>query len=474
VRRQRTFFLGKRPSATVRKDGENPLVPERRHSRLLPADLSVRFDNETVTQVGGYPALSQFLGSVGLNGLLAQHVKMARGPLAFTAPELSRFLVDAKLLGADRLMHVETLRLDPLLTTMSGIDGLPSGKTLGVYLKSFDAGHLSALDALNVKVLHQQWKRRFRGQKKPDVILDFDSTTMTTYGQQEGSDRGRCFRKKDKPGYQPKFAFIGGLGLMLHQRLEPQSQNLNSDFESFFVEAERRLPRKARFWAVRGDGALYSHERILALERRGLVYAISAARTEDLRAVIREIDEEGWEEGVDESGRPYSIARVQYCPKTWGDRRRTYVVSRRLKDDHFQARLFAGEQYKYFAYVTNFRGPLLSQFLFGVERCSLESFIKESKAGFDYHRLPCAERNANEAYLRHVQLAYNLAIFFKLALAPRGVNRWTIDTLRTRLFRVCGNLVRKAGRFTLSLPSWWPYRSVLSQIFRHCTVQMQT
>jgi len=150
------------------------------------------------------------------------------------------------------------------------------------------------------------------------------------------------------------------------------------------------------------------------------------------------------------------------------------VVSRRLKDDHFQARLFAGEHYKYFAYITNFRGPLLSQFQFGVERCSLESFIKESKAGFDYHRLPCAERNANEAYLRHVQLAYNLAIFFKLALAPRGVNRWTIDTLRTRLLRVCGNLVRKAGRFTLSLPSWWPYRSVLSQMLRRCSVQMQT
>lgn len=62
----------------------------------------------------------------------------------------------------------------------------------------------------------------------------------------------------------------------------------------------------------------------------------------------------------------------------------------------------------------------------------------------------------------------------QLALAPRGVNRWTIDTLRTRLFRICGNRVRKAGRFTLSLPSWWSYRSVLSQILQRCTIQLQT
>ena len=89
------------------------------------------------------------------------------------------------------------------------------------------------------------------------VILDYDSTTFTVYGKQEEADRGRSFRKKDKPGYQPRFAFIGGLGIAVHQELLPQSNNLNKDFLSFHQEAIERLPKTANVWAVRGDGALY-------------------------------------------------------------------------------------------------------------------------------------------------------------------------------------------------------------------------
>lgn len=475
MQRQRTLFFGSRPARAPRKDGENPLVPDRRVGATDPAAIEIRFNNDTATQFGGYPMWAGFLQRVGLNGKLAQHIKMSRGPLAFTAPELSRFLVDAKVLGADRLMHVETLRLDPMLTTVSGIDGLPSNKTLGVYLKSFDDGHERGLCRLNVSLVDQQWKKLYRGQDKPDVILDIDSTVFTVYGKQAEADRGYSFRKKDKPGYQAKFAFIGGSGLMVHQRLEPQSHNLNCDFNSFLSEAQARLPKKCRVWAIRGDGALYSEERVEQFERKGWVFAISASRTEHLRSAVATIADSAWEDGVDEYGHPYSIVRMQYRPKTWTGDERTYIVSRRLKDDHLQARLFAGEKYKYFAYVTNYRAPLLTQFQFCVERCSLESFIKESKQGFDYHRLPCAEANANRAYLQHVQLTYNLAIFFKLGLAVRGVNRWTIDTLRVRILRICGNLRRKAGRWLLSLPKWWPYRTVFQQLLQRSEqLQMQT
>ncbi|MHC4137585.1 MAG: transposase, partial [Planctomycetota bacterium] len=76
--------------------------------------------------------------------------------------------------------------------------------------------------------------------------------------------------------------------------------------------------------------------------------------------------------------------------------------------------------------------------------------------------------SANQAYLLHVQIAYNLAIFFKLLAAPNGVNRWTIETIRARLLCVCGNLRRRAGRWILSLPAWWPYQTVFRQLMRRC------
>jgi hypothetical protein len=241
VRQQRNFFYGRIPARTPRKDGENPLVPERRFCATDPAELG-----------------AQYMDDLGLDAALASHIKMPRGPLAFTAPELSRFLIDAKVLGADRLMHLERLRLDPILTSIAGIDGLPSGKTMGVYLKQFEPNHRAGLERLGTKLLDREWRRRCKSRHGKGVILDYDSSTMAVYGKQddsstmavygkqEGTDRGRSFRKKDKPGFQPKFSFLGGLGVMVHQWLEPQSHNLKRDFWEFHEETVAKLPQGPR------------------------------------------------------------------------------------------------------------------------------------------------------------------------------------------------------------------------------------
>jgi hypothetical protein len=468
VRRQRNFFYGRIPARTPRKDGENPLVPERRFCATDPAEVEIRFDNRTATQFGGYPLWAQYMDDLGLDAALASHIKMPRGPLAFTAPELSRFLIDAKVLGADRLMHLERLRLDPMLTSIAGIDGLPSGKTMGVYLKQFEPNHRAGLERLGTKLLDREWRRRCKSRHGKGVILDYDSSTMAVYGKQEGADRGRSFRKKDKPGFQPKFSFLGGLGVMVHQWLEPQSHNLKRDFWEFHEETVANLPQGAWVKGFRGDGALFDIKVVQACERHGYTYGISAPLNGPLGKAIAGLREKDWEEGEDERERPYSIARLRYCPPTWDKKLRTFVISRRLKKETKQKPLVEGEEYKYFAYVTDFKGPLFSQYAYCVERCSLESFIKEAKCSFDWQFLPCAELSANQAYLLHVQIAYNLAIFFKLLAAPNGVNRWTIETIRARLLCVCGNLRRRAGRWILSLPAWWPYQTVFRQLMRRC------
>jgi hypothetical protein len=471
---QRTFFFGKKPEATPRKDGDNPLVPLRRFRAPAPDSFEIRFSNKTVTQFGGYPLWHQFCAGIGLNQSLARHVRMERGPLGFTAPELSRFLIDARVLGAARLMHVETYRLDPLLCQSAGIDGLPGGKTLGVFLKEHDERHLLGIDNLTVNYTNRLWKKRRREMSKTqrkqcdNVILDYDSSTFTVYGKQEGADRGRCFRKKEKPGFQPRFAFIGGLGITVHQELLPQSHNLNKDFLRFHEESLKRLPKKAKVWAVRGDGALYSEELIEHFESKNLVYAISAQMNGPLRDAIFKIPQEDWHEGENEAGHPVSIARVHYKPKTW-KKQRTFIISRRLRPDPTGQRyLLEAEKYKYFAYVINYRATLPEQFRFAVERCTLEANIKEYKGDFHYDFLPCKEFHANKAYVAYVVLARNLSIFFRLWSAPATVNRWTLGTFQARILQVCGNLRRYGDRWILSLPEWWPYRTVMNEMIERC------
>jgi len=471
MRRQRTTLFGKKPRNTPKKDGSNPPVPERRRAALRVEDLDIRFNNDTATQFGGYPLWHAYATEIGLDAKLAQHLKLTRGANGFTAPEAARFIIDVKLLGFERLMHVESARLDPMLTACAGIEGLPSGKTLGAFLKEHTPAHVEALDRLNVRLNAEQWAawREDRGVTgEMGVGIDYDSSTFTVYGKQEGADRGRCFRKKDKPGFQPRFGFQAGLGIILHHELCPQSHNLNRDFLAFHEETVRKLPRGARLDFVRGDTGIYSFGNIRAFELRTLTYGISAPMTPHFSEALRALRKEDWEEGVDPEGRPYSIARIRYCPATWDGRMRTYIVSRRLRDTNGQRSLFEGGEYKYFGYVTNRKGKLLDQFRFCTERCSLESFIKEAKLGLHYDRLPCGRLTANRAYLEYVRMAYNLGIYFKLRRAPRTVNRWTLNTLRSRLLVVCGNLRRRAKRWVLSLPRWWPYQTVFRQIARTC------
>ena len=473
MRKQRNMFFGQAPAESPRKDGSNRPVRERRFAAMRPEAVEIRFDNRTATQCGGYPLWHAFATEIGLDAGLAQHLKLRRGRNGFTAPEAARFLIDAKLLGCERLMHAETLRVDPMLGACAGIDGLPSGKTLGDFLRQHESGHVAALARLAERFNHSLWRRHGRrgGKTGPTAVgLDYDSTTFAVYGKQEGADRGRSFRKKDKPGFQPRFAFLAGLGVIVHQELRPESHGLNKDFRAFHREAVARLPKGARLAFVRGDGALYSKDNIRAFEADGLTYAVSAMLTTHLREAIAAIPEAAWEEGETEDGRVYSVARLRYCPKTWDGRKRTYIVSRRLRSTTGQGYFFEGEQYKYFAYVTNRRGTAVEQFLFCIERCSLESFVKEAKLGLHYDRLPCAGETANRAYLEYVRLAYNLSIYFKLhtALRQGGVNRWTVETLRRRVFNVVGNLRRRRGGWSLTLPAWWPYRSVYRQIERRC------
>ncbi len=472
--KQRTLFYGQKSPRTPKKDGDNPLVPTRRFRPSRCGTIQIRFSNTCTTQFGGYPLWNSFCQRIGLNQRLARHVRMQRGDWAFTAPELARFLIDAKALGAERLMHVDTLRLDPLLCQCAGIDGLPSGKTLGVFLKEHEDRHLVGLDHLNTQLNNELWKKLRRGIAKSRrkamnrVVLDYDSTTFTVYGKQAEADRGRSFRKKDNPGYQPRFAFVGGLGIAVHQELLPQSNNLNKDFLTFHEEAVKRLPKTANVWAVRGDAALYSEERLGYFENKKTIYAISAAVNERLRKAISRIPETMWQEGQDESNHVYSVARIHYTPKTWKGQR-TFIISRRLRSHPSgQLRLFDSDKYKYFAYVTNYRAPVFRQFKFAVERCSLESFIKENKNDFHYDFLPAAEFNANQAYVAYVTLSRNLSIFFRLLTAPPTVNRWSFKTFQDRFLRISGTLRRQADGWSLSLPAWWPYQTIFEQIARRC------
>ena len=344
---------------------QSPPVPKRRMGSEDWKGLRMQFDDPNLTGAAGMPLMFLHERNLKIKDHLARSIKLGRRSDAFGPSECSKFLIDSKLQGLTRISHVGEIRKDPVYCKEYGLSELPCGKTVGKYLKSFEQNHLESLRRLNNKFADRVIRRSARraeeaagqisGEGDPttekiqamerdrkgrlQVGLDFDSSCMAVYGKQEGSDRGRHPRKKDSPGFQPKFAFLSGLDVMVHQRLYPESQGLSSGFTDFYQESKELISDRLAPKYVRGDCALYSKENVKMFEADGLTFGITAQKTSHMWEAIDRLEESDWIEFEGEDGDTVELAELYYKPATWPGSPRVFVLSRRLSESKY-ARLF--------------------------------------------------------------------------------------------------------------------------------------
>ncbi len=96
--------------------------------------------------------------------------------------------------------------------------------------------------------------------------------------------------------------------------------------------------------------------------------------------------------------------------------------------------------------VTNLTRPAESVVAFYNHRGTAEQWIKEGKAAVRWTRLSCRGFAANAVRLQLHALAYNLGTFLRTLALPKGVERWTLTTLRERLIKI-GAKVLSHGRY---------------------------
>jgi hypothetical protein len=74
----------------------------------------------------------------------------------------------------------------------------------------------------------------------------------------------------------------------------------------------------------------------------------------------------------------------------------------------------------------------------------------------------------------HIQGVDNLTVdvTHRLWSAPTTVNRWTLATFQARILKICGNLRRYKDRWILSLPTWWPYRTIIKGMIERCEARV--
>ena len=116
--------------------------------------------------------------------------------------------------------------------------------------------------------------------------------------------------------------------------------------------------------------------------------------------------------------------------------------------------------------VTNLARPAERIIAFYNQRGTAEQHIKEGKNAIQWTRLSCRKFAHNAVRLQLHALAYNLGNFLRTLALPDAVEHWSMTTLRDRLIKIGGKIVRHGRYVTFQMAEIAIPRGLFADILR--------
>ncbi|MFQ6094162.1 MAG: IS1380 family transposase [bacterium] len=451
----------------------NPISACDNKKKVTPYNTRLYFNQRNLTGFGGMFLPIAFAERMGLDRGL-ESVLEHKG-YTYSTSQLLISTLACILAGAPRLYDINSFRHDPGLTRALGVDQLPDEGNIRKQLAAATRENVDALERVNQKGL----LRCNQTERVIEIGIDFDLTTATVYGKQEGAEIGYNPRKRGRPCFQIAAAFIANNRDWIKAELRPGNTHCTTDFESFFESTLAMLPPNYRPTFVRIDKGFFSEELFDYLEAREIRYICAAKATPDLKALARTLKDFRPLSSGDEEEQPrrFFITEIDYRYGSWSTYRRMIIVKEQEPNPDYdpQDRDLLGqprqpeylESYRF--YVTDIGYEELdaeSCWRFYNHRATVENCIKESKLGFNLDKLPSLNFYGNAFYVQLVVLAYNLLNWFKRFVLPAQFRSKSIRWLRMNLLLIPALVTRKKLQWFIKYPRGYRYRTLMEYIFR--------
>ena len=165
-------------------------------------ELKVEFTDKQVIAWGGMKLMKDMLDSIGIKEMMKDLDLPERGSnRSYSAIQIIECFWVSIWIGAGRFSHSAYLRYDKVLQKIFGWKQAPSQSTYSRFFQKF-----SWKRNTEVFVPIQKW---FVDNLQLDnLTIDFDSSVITRYGEQEGSKVGFNQSKPGRPSHHPLMAFI--------------------------------------------------------------------------------------------------------------------------------------------------------------------------------------------------------------------------------------------------------------------------
>ena len=426
-----------------------------------PRKFYFAFEKSGLTRFGGLSLFHSFCRAFAIRHFLQLSVRWPEYDYRdFHPADLFLAHVFSIVAGLGRVENTQCLIHNGLIPPLLGLNEFPHRDTLRSFLLRFGPKPLRSLQAAHDKLRAELFRRL---GVVYSATVDADTTSLLTYGSQEGVARGYIpKRRHTQSSYAPILSSEGRSGLSLGAQLRAGNVHPSTGAGDFLDHVLGKLPSTiaAPRTRLRLDGAFYDRKIILPLENRGFGYVTVARMYEPLKrrmlAARYQEFSPGWE-----------AAEFTYTPFHWEEEHRFIAVRRpaALEPAEIQQRLFTFKHYTYHrALATNLNLTPPAVWRFYCDRGFQEPLLREFKNSYAMSKIPSRSFWANAAYLEAILWAYDLVLAFQMLCLPPEVQHWNISTLRRELWWLPAEWVRRGHRNLLVLPEKYPRQDLFAKV----------
>jgi len=407
--------------------------------------FKIEFIDKEITAWGGFSLLKMMLDKMHFSEVLSSSGLPTQGSNRGYSPEqlIMHFWLGIWS-GANRFEHLEVTRFDTVLQKLFGWKRMAGNKAIKRYFNKFN-------QATNQHVFDYLYSWFFSNLIFDNYTLDFDSTVLTRYGNQQGAALGYNPKKPGRKSHHPIIAFVDDMRMIANLWLRPGDSYTTNNFLSFLEDTLNKLGNKTAK-LIRADSGFHGKEIFEYLENKKLNYIIASRLYLPIKRKLA--NHKTWLK----LGDGIEIAETTYKAEDWDKPRRIVMVrqhiNKRPKAAGKQLRLFEDEEvyknYRYSCFFTNLDLPAKVVYETYRGRADSENRIKELKYDFGFDSFNLNDFWATEAALNFIMMAYNMISLFRQAVLDTK-NQKFLKTIRYKTFAIGGYIVKNGNSKILKL-----------------------
>lgn len=410
---------------------------------------NINFEGGNLSSNSGAIILNDFLNKINFRDLLKKH--------SFNDKKITRFIQRILLttLGFNSDTVLKDLKEEPILLEILGVSALASQSTMSRFDNSLDELDLEKFQAINLELLEKSYKIKMPTK----VLLDVDTTGITTYGKQSEADYNPHYKSH---GYQPIVLYDSLTKDFIAMELRPGSQYSSKGAVEFLKPILEWY--KLKFPSIklefRGDSGFASPEIYRLLELHNVEYAIRMKinkRLHELRSTEEELfGEEDLRTYFKETLIAYD--EFEYKAGTWKKERIIRTEVKRASDEFV---------FSYTYIVSNMKKTSRGIIEFYRDRGEMENFIKESKNGFFMKNLSHKTMITNWNKALILMIVYTISNLLKNLTFPKELKKLSISTVRNKFYKIASRCIKSGRKLLYKFDSNYPYKKELFAILEN-------